>query len=266
MAEADACEARRPAAPLIELRQVTRAFQVAGECISAMRGIDLRVCSGEVLAIVGPSGSGKSTMMHVIGLLDTPTSGQYLLGGVDTQTLSSQEKSRLRNQDIGFVFQQFHLLPALTAQQNTQLPLLYRGLSQRASLEAAREALVAVGLEHRLSHRPSELSGGERQRVAIARAMAGRPSLLLADEPTGALDSATGARVLDLLREITATQGTALLMITHDMEIARQLPRRIEMRDGRIRNVDPTDGRPANDPGRHPAERPSSAGAPARHG
>lgn len=247
MAEPEAGNDRAPAGLLIELRQVSRTFQVAGETVAAVRGVDLQVRSGEVLAMVGPSGSGKSTMMNLLGLLDTPTSGQYRLAGVDTQTLSSQEKSRLRNQDIGFVFQQFHLLPALTALQNAQLPLLYRGLSQRASLDAARAALVAVGLEHRLSHRPAELSGGERQRVAIARAMAGQPRLLLADEPTGALDSATGARVLALLREVTATHGTALLMITHDLEIARQLPRQIEMRDGRPRCATQPD-RPAAAP------------------
>ncbi|AMP40287.1 ABC transporter ATP-binding protein [Ralstonia solanacearum] len=261
MADPDARDDHPPAGLLIELRQVTRAFQVAGEPVMAVRGVDLQVRSGEVLAIVGPSGSGKSTMMNLIGLLDTPTSGQYRLAGVDTQTLSSQEKSRLRNQDIGFVFQQFHLLPALTALQNAQLPLLYRGLSQRASLDSARAALVAVGLEHRLLHRPSELSGGERQRVAIARAMAGQPRLLLADEPTGALDSATGARVLDLLRDVTATHGTALLMITHDMEIARQLPRQVEMRDGRIRCVAQPDRRPLEGAAVDPAQRRASVPA-----
>ncbi|MHA6896130.1 ABC transporter ATP-binding protein [Ralstonia pseudosolanacearum] len=254
MTEPEAGDDRPRAGLLIELRQVTRTFQVAGETVAAVRGVDLQVRSGEVLAMVGPSGSGKSTMMNLLGLLDTPTSGQYRLAGVDTQTLSSQEKSRLRNQDIGFVFQQFHLLPALTALQNAQLPLLYRGLSQRASLDAARAALVAVGLAHRLSHRPAELSGGERQRVAIARAMAGQPRLLLANEPTGALDSATGARVLALLREVTATHGTALLMITHDLEIAQQLPRQIEMRDGRLRC--------AAQPNRHSPD--GSAAAPAQ--
>ena len=224
----------RPAAPLIELRQVTRAFEVAGEQVVAVRGVDLLVRCGEALAIVGPSGSGKSTMMNLIGLLDTPSAGHYRLAGVDTRTLSPREAARLRNEDIGFVFQQCHLLPSLTAQQNAQLPLLYRGLSQRASLEAARAALAAVGLEHRMAHRPAQLSGGEKQRVAIARAVAGRPRLLLADEPTGALDSAGGARVLDLLREVASASGAALLMITHDRDIARQLPRQIAMRDGRI--------------------------------
>ena len=205
---------------LIELRQITRSFQLAAGQFSAVQGIDLQVRNAEELAIVGPSGSGKSTMMNLIGLLDTPTSGQYLLAGVETQAMSSHEKSRFRNREIGFVFQQFHLLPYLSAQQNTQLPLLYTGMSQRASLDAAREALVAVGLEHRVSHRPSELSGGEKQRVAIARAVVGRPRLLLADEPTGALDSTTGARILDLLREVAAANGAALLMITHHMQIA----------------------------------------------
>ncbi|RFP09302.1 ABC transporter ATP-binding protein [Duganella sp. BJB488] len=234
MTEPDIHGGARVAGLLIELEQVARTFQVAGEDVRAVRGIDLRVRVGEALAIVGPSGSGKSTMMNLIGLLDTPSAGHYRLAGVDTQALSSQEKARLRNRDIGFVFQQCHLLPSLSAQQNVQMPLLYRGLTPRASLDAARAALAAVGLEHRLSHRPSELSGGEKQRVAIARAVAGRPRLLLADEPTGALDSATGARVLDLLREVTTANGAALLMITHDMGIARQLPRQITMHDGCI--------------------------------
>ncbi len=251
MSEAGLPDAGRAGAPLIELRQVTRAFEVAGEQVMAVRGVDLLVRAGEALAIVGPSGSGKSTMMNLIGLLDTPSAGHYLLSGVDTRALSSRQKAWLRNQDIGFVFQQCHLLPSLTAQQNAQLPLLYRGLSQRASLEAARQALAAVGLEHRMTHRPAELSGGEKQRVAIARAVAGRPRLLLADEPTGALDSATGARVLDLLREVSSASGAALLMITHDMGIARQLPRQIEMRDGRVQPWAPAAGAGADGRGRY---------------
>ncbi|MGF6971704.1 putative ABC transport system ATP-binding protein [Paraburkholderia sp. JPY465] len=221
-------------APLIDLCRITRSFNVAGQPVDAVRDVNLQLRHAEMLAIVGPSGSGKSTMMNLIGLLDTPTSGQYRLGGRDTNTMSAQEKSRLRNQEIGFIFQQFHLLPHLNSQQNVQLPMLYRGLSRRASQEAAQEALAAVGLTHRLLHRPSEMSGGERQRVAIARAIVGQPRLLLADEPTGALDSATGAKILDLLRKMAAANGAALVVITHDMHIARQLPRRVETRDGRV--------------------------------
>lgn len=220
--------------PLIALRGVTRQFRVGAEMVQAVRCIDLAVEAGELLAIVGPSGSGKSTVMNLIGLLDTASSGDYIFEGEDVRMLTPQAKSRLRNLAVGFVFQQFHLLAHLTALENTQLPLLYRGMSPRIALDAAREALTSVGMEQRLRHRPAQLSGGEKQRVAIARAVVGRPRLLLADEPTGALDSTTGARVLEVLLRAAEQGAAALVMITHDIDVARQLPRCIAMRDGCI--------------------------------
>lgn len=223
-----------PVRPLVELRAVTRSFRVGDEEVPAVRGIDLSVRAGEVMALVGPSGSGKSTVMNMLGLLDSATSGQYLFEACDTSLLTPLSKSQLRNRAIGFVFQQFHLLPHLTALQNAELPLLYRGLPAHAARDAAQAALASVDMSRRMAHRPGQLSGGEKQRVAIARAVAGHPRLLLADEPTGALDSATGARVLDVLLEAAEANASALIVITHDESIARQLPRCVAMRDGRI--------------------------------
>lgn len=220
--------------PLIDLRGVTREFCVGAERVQALRGIALIVQPGEKLAIVGPSGSGKSTVLNLIGLLDRASSGDYLFEGDNTRSLTPLATAQLRNRAIGFVFQQFHLLAHLTALENTQLPLLYRGLLPRAARDAARQALASIGMEHRMAHRPGQLSGGEKQRVAIARAIVGRPRLLLADEPTGALDSVTGAQVLDALLGAAQSSAAALVMITHDANIARQLPRRIVMRDGSI--------------------------------
>jgi putative ABC transport system ATP-binding protein len=219
---------------LLELRRVSRAFQVGDETVHAVLDIELSVEAGEALAIVGPSGSGKSTMMNMMGLLDTPTTGEYLIDGRPTHDLRSADRADLRNHAIGFVFQQFHLLPHLTAIENAELPLRYRGLSAAAAAGAARDALASVGMGRRTSHRPAQLSGGEKQRVAIARAIAGRPRLLLADEPTGALDSATGERVLEVLLDAARNSGAALIIITHDVGLARALPRRVAMRDGRI--------------------------------
>jgi putative ABC transport system ATP-binding protein len=221
-------------APVLELRRVSRTFSVGDQTVHAVHSVDLRVESGEMLALIGPSGSGKSTVMNVMGLLDTPSSGEYLFGGRPTGELRSADRADLRNQAIGFVFQQFHLLPHLTAIENALLPLRYRGMSFAAARLAAVEALAAVGMEHRSAHRPAQLSGGEKQRVAIARAVAGRPRLLLADEPTGALDSATGERVLEVLLGAARDSGAALVMITHDAGIAQALPRRVAMRDGCI--------------------------------
>lgn len=219
---------------LLELRRVSREFRVGEETVRALRDVDLKVEAGEVLALVGPSGSGKSTVMNVMGLLDTPSSGDYLFDGRLTRSLTAAERADLRNRAIGFVFQQFHLLPHLNAAQNVELPLLYRGVPPAAAAHAARDALAAVGMGHRSAHRPAQLSGGEKQRVAIARAVGGRPRLLLADEPTGALDSATGARVLEVLQGAARDSGAALVMITHDTGIARRLPRRVVMGDGCI--------------------------------
>ncbi len=199
--------------------------------VRAVDGVSFRMRRGESLAIIGPSGCGKSTMLHVLGCLDRPTSGRYLLDGSDVATLGEDELARVRNRHVGFVFQSFHLLPRMSAVENVGLPLLYAGASDPR--ERAMAALRRVGLESRAHHRPTELSGGQKQRVAIARAIVMGPSLVLCDEPTGALDSRTGREVLDLLHELNA-EGSTLIVVTHDLGVARNLGRALAMRDGRI--------------------------------
>jgi putative ABC transport system ATP-binding protein len=215
---------------VIELAGVTKSYPGG---VTALRAVDLAVEYGEMVAIVGPSGSGKSTMLHLIGTLDRPSSGSVTIAGHDVAALSDRQLSALRARRIGFVFQHFHLAPGRNAVANVADGLLYSGVPKRERERRAEAALIRVGLGDRLTHRPHELSGGERQRVAIARAVAGDPTVLLADEPTGNLDSASGSGVVQLLRELNDA-GTTVLVITHDQEIAGRLPRQVPMRDGSV--------------------------------
>ncbi|MGW6508155.1 ABC transporter ATP-binding protein [Streptomyces niveus] len=201
--------------------------------VSALRGVDLTVEEGELLGIVGPSGSGKSTLLHIIGTLDRPTAGSVHIAGHDVAKLTDRRLSALRAQHVGFVFQAFHLVPGVSARDNVAEGLLYSGLSRTVRRRRAAAALERVGLADRLDHRPHQLSGGQKQRVAIARAVVGEPALLLADEPTGALDSASGAAVMELLRDLNQ-EGATIAVITHDTEIAGRLPREVRIRDGEV--------------------------------
>ncbi|MDP9869004.1 MULTISPECIES: ABC transporter ATP-binding protein [Streptosporangium] len=220
----------RTAPPVVELSAVTKEYPGG---VTALRGVNLTIERGELLAIVGPSGSGKSTLLHIVGTLDLPTAGSVRIAGYDAAALSDRKLSALRAQHIGFVFQAFHLVPGMSAQDNVAEGLLYSGLPRAERRKRAGEALERVGLGERLKHRPHELSGGQKQRVAIARAVVGEPDLLLADEPTGALDSASGEAVMELLHELNK-EGATIAVITHDTEIAEMLPRRVRIRDGLV--------------------------------
>jgi putative ABC transport system ATP-binding protein len=218
---------------LLRARDLYKDYPLDGEVVHALRGVSLEIGPGDYVAIAGPSGSGKSTLLHLLGGIDTPTAGSVELLGTPLERLSDRELTRLRLTKIGFVFQRFHLLPVLTAAENVELPMAEAGVPARERRERARDLLAYVGLAHRIRHRATQLSGGEMQRVAIARALANRPAVILADEPTGELDAATGREILELFRRLNA-DGMALVVVTHDEHLAAQARRRIHMLDGRI--------------------------------
>jgi putative ABC transport system ATP-binding protein len=219
--------------PLIELENVSRIYDLGHVQVAALQGVDLAVEEGEFLAIVGPSGSGKSTLMNIVGCLDRPTGGTYTLAGTPVAELDDDGLARLRSRTIGFVFQNYNLLPRTSALENVATPLLYQGVARKDRLARAQAALERLGLGDRMNHIPTELSGGQQQRVAIARALVTEPALLLADEPTGNLDSSSGADVMTLLHELNAA-GRTIVMITHDVDVARVASRQVHVRDGRL--------------------------------
>ena len=219
---------------LIRTIGLTREYQMGAELVRALRGVDLEVARNEYVAIMGPSGSGKSTLMNLIGCLDTPTAGQYWLNGVEVSKMSEDELAHVRNREIGFVFQTFNLLPRATSLHNVELPLIYSGIASKERRERAAQALESVGLGDRMGHKPSELSGGQRQRVAIARALVTQPSLILADEPTGNLDSMTSEEIMKVFTELHETRGQTILMVTHEHDIAAHAARAVTLHDGLV--------------------------------
>jgi putative ABC transport system ATP-binding protein len=235
----DAVRAEVGIAPLIRMEGVTKTYDSGELAVQALRGIDLRIDEGQMVAIIGPSGSGKSTLMHILGCLDAPTDGRYRLEGHDVSTLSGFQLAAIRNQKVGFVFQTFNLLPKATLQRNVELPLLYAGLTGSERRERAREALARVGLLERAKHRPAELSGGQRQRAAIARAIVNQPSLILADEPTGNLDTRTGLEILEIFDRMHE-KGETIVIVTHDPRIAERCERVVSIVDGLISRDEPS--------------------------
>lgn len=219
--------------PIIEFKDIYKIYSMGENEVRAANGVSFTVCRGEFVAIVGASGSGKSTCMNIIGCLDTPTSGTYLLDGIDVSTMNEKQLAHVRNRELGFIFQQYNLIPKLTILENVELPLLYKGIKGAERTELAKIALERVGLLNQIEKFPSQLSGGQQQRVSIARALAGNPPVILADEPTGALDSKTGKDVLEFLKKLHA-DGTTIVLITHDNSIADQIPRVIRIHDGEI--------------------------------
>jgi putative ABC transport system ATP-binding protein len=218
---------------LIDIKQIKRDFQLGSETINVLKGIDLQINKGEYVALMGPSGSGKSTLMNLLGCLDTPTSGNYILNGNDVSQMHDDDLAEIRNKEIGFVFQTFNLLPRTTALDNVALPMIYAGYSKAERNERASEVLTQVGLSDRMDHQPNQLSGGQRQRVAVARALVNKPSIILADEPTGNLDSKTSVEIMKLFGEIHAA-GNTVILVTHEEDIAEYAHRIIRLRDGLI--------------------------------
>ena len=225
---------------IIEIRNLTKIYDMGATAVHALSEVNLCVATGEYVAIMGPSGSGKSTLLNILGCLDVPTSGSYALGNVRVSEMADDDLARIRNEEIGFVFQTFNLLPRANALGNVELPLIYSGLPARQRRERATRALDSVGLVERIDHRPNELSGGQKQRVAIARALVNEPSIILADEPTGALDSRTGDEIMDLFDQVHA-EGNTILLVTHEEHLARRSRRIVRFRDGRIESDHPTE-------------------------
>jgi putative ABC transport system ATP-binding protein len=232
-AEGRACSPFPSSAPLVKVRDLWRTYAIGAEEVHALRGVSLDIVAGEYVAIMGPSGSGKSTLMSLLGCLDTPTRGTYALQNRGVSQMSDDELAEVRNREIGFVFQTFNLLPRATALQNVELPMVYAGLPREERTRRARESLERVGLGARLAHRPGELSGGQRQRVAIARALVNAPAVILADEPTGNLDTVAGGEIMDIFETLSA-QGHTIIVVTHSREVAVRARRAIHVRDGRI--------------------------------
>ena len=225
---------------IIEIRNLTKTYDMGATAVHALSEVDLCVATGEYVAIMGPSGSGKSTLLNILGCLDVPTSGSYALGNVRVSETADNDLARIRNQEIGFVFQTFNLLPRANALGNVELPLIYSGRPAHQRREQATRALDSVGLAERIEHRPNELSGGQKQRVAIARALVNEPSIILADEPTGALDSRTGDEIMDLFDQVHAA-GNTILLVTHEEHLARRSRRIVRFLDGRIESDSPTE-------------------------